>query len=41
MAGNWKMNKTVREAIDLVRELKTALSGAKGVEVAVAPPFTA
>jgi len=41
IAGNWKMNKTVREAVDIVRELKTSLSGAKGVEVAVAPPFTA
>ena len=41
IAGNWKMNKTVGEAIDLVRELKTAISGLKGVEVAVAPPFTA
>ena len=41
MAGNWKMNKTVGEAIDLVRELKTAISGVKAVEVAVAPPFTA
>ena len=35
------MNKTVREAVDLVRELKTTLSGVEGVEVAVAPPFTA
>lgn len=41
IAGNWKMNKTVNEAIDLVRELKAFLSGVKGVEVAVAPPFTA
>jgi triosephosphate isomerase len=41
IAGNWKMNKTVGEAIDLIRELKTGLSGVKGVEVAVAPPFTA
>jgi len=41
VAGNWKMNKTVGEAIDLVRELKTAISGVKEVEVAVAPPFTA
>jgi len=41
MAGNWKMNKTVGEAIDLVRELKAAISGVKAVEVAVAPPFTA
>lgn len=41
IAGNWKMNKTVEEALDLIRELKTAISGVKGVEVAVAPPFTA
>lgn len=41
MAGNWKMNKTVGEAIDLIRELKAGISGVKGVEVAVAPPFTA
>ena len=41
IAGNWKMNKTVGEALDLVRRLKAALSGVKGVEVAVAPPFTA
>ncbi|NWG01773.1 MAG: triose-phosphate isomerase [Syntrophaceae bacterium] len=41
IAGNWKMNKTVREAVDLVKELKATLSGVKGVEVAVAPPFTA
>jgi len=39
VAGNWKMNKTVAEAISLVRELKTLLSDLKGVEVAVAPPY--
>ena len=41
IAGNWKMNKTVGEAIALVRELKDSLSGVRGVEVAVSPPFTA
>jgi triosephosphate isomerase len=41
IAGNWKMNKTVGEALDLVRELKKAISGVKEGEVAVAPPFTA
>jgi triosephosphate isomerase len=41
IAGNWKMNKTVGEALDLIRELKKAISGVKEVEVAVAPPFTA
>ncbi len=41
IAGNWKMNKTVGEAIDLIRELKRDISEVKDVEVAVAPPFTA
>jgi triosephosphate isomerase len=45
IAGNWKMNKTVGEALDLIRELKASISGVIGVEgeveVAVAPPFTA
>jgi triosephosphate isomerase len=41
IAGNWKMNKTVGEALDLVRELKNAISGVTEVEVAVAPPYTA
>ncbi len=41
IAGNWKMNKTVGEALDLVRGLKKAISGVKEVEVAVAPPFAA
>jgi len=41
IAGNWKMNKTVGEAVELVRQLKASLSGMEGVEVAVAPPFTA
>ena len=35
------MNKTVGEALDLVRGLKAATSGVKDVEMAVAPPFTA
>jgi triosephosphate isomerase len=41
IAGNWKMNKTIEEALDLVRQLKTSISKTEGVEVAVAPPFTA
>jgi len=41
IAGNWKMNKTVSESVDLVKHLKISLSGVQGVEVAVAPPFTA
>jgi triosephosphate isomerase len=41
IAGNWKMNKTVGEALELVRQLKAALAKVDGVEVAIAPPFTA
>jgi len=41
IAGNWKMNKTVGEAVDLVRQLKGSISEVREVEVAVAPPFTA
>lgn len=35
------MNKTVEEALDLTEQLKASLQNIKGVEVAVAPPFTA
>jgi triosephosphate isomerase len=41
IAGNWKMNKTVREAVDLARALVPLLRDVPGVEVAVVPPFTA
>ena len=41
IAGNWKMNKTVAEALDLVRDLKLELANVKEVDVVVCPPFTA
>ncbi|UCD72109.1 MAG: triose-phosphate isomerase, partial [Syntrophobacterales bacterium] len=41
IAGNWKMNKTVSEAVDLVRQLKASASGVRDVDIVVAPPFTA
>ncbi|UCC69279.1 MAG: triose-phosphate isomerase [Armatimonadota bacterium] len=41
IAGNWKMNKTVHEALVLVAELMPRLHGLAGVEVAVCPPATA
>src|SRR6266481_9279016 len=41
IAGNWKMNKTVAEALDLVRGLKLELANIKEVDVVVCPPFTA
>src|SRR2546428_521566 len=41
IAGNWKMNKTVAEALDLVRALKLELANVKEVDIVVCPPFTA
>ena len=41
IAGNWKMNKTVAEALDLVRGLKLELTNIKEVDLVVCPPFTA
>ncbi|MEZ5286913.1 MAG: triose-phosphate isomerase [Vicinamibacterales bacterium] len=41
IAGNWKMFKTVREAVAHVSDLRTRLSGRTGVDVLVAPPFPA
>ena len=41
IAGNWKMNKTVAEALDLVNGLKRELANVKEVDLVVCPPFTA
>jgi len=41
IAGNWKMNKTVAEALDLVRGLKIELANIKEVDIVVCPPYTA
>jgi triosephosphate isomerase len=41
IAGNWKMNKTVAEAVDLVNDLKRELAAVKEVDVVVCPPYTA
>lgn len=41
IAGNWKMNKTSAEALDLVQGLRRELSGVKEVDIIVCPPFTA
>jgi triosephosphate isomerase len=41
IAGNWKMNKTVAEALALVGDLKLELAKVKEVEIVVCPPFTA
>lgn len=41
IAGNWKMNKTVAEALALVSDLKLELANIREVDVVVCPPFTA
>ncbi len=41
IAGNWKMFKTVHEAVVFVKELKSLVKDVNDVEIVVAPPFTA
>src|SRR5438445_10075868 len=41
IAGNWKMNKGVQEAVLFVKELRSAIKDVIDVEIVVAPPFTA
>jgi triosephosphate isomerase len=41
IAGNWKMNKTVAESLDLANGLVRELKDATEVDIAVCPPFTA
>ncbi len=42
VAGNWKMNKTFQEGIDLAIEINKLVieKGDKNVDVVIAPPFT-
>ncbi|HEX9374083.1 MAG TPA: triose-phosphate isomerase [Roseiflexaceae bacterium] len=41
IAGNWKMYKTIGEAVELVEALLRDLGDASGREVLVCPPYTA
>ncbi len=41
IAGNWKMNKTVAEALDLVKDLIREVGKLKEIDIVVCPPFTA
>src|SRR6187399_844225 len=41
IAGNWKMNKTVADALALVDDLKLELANVKEVDIVVCPPYTA
>lgn len=41
IAGNWKLFKTIAESVALVQELKPLVANSQGVEIIVAPVFTA
>src|SRR5688500_1718787 len=41
ITANWKMNKTVHETVVFVKELRSLVKDATGIEIVVAPPFTA
>ncbi len=41
VAGNWKMNKTVAESLDLANGLVRELKDVTEVDIAICPPFTA
>jgi len=41
IAGNWKMHKTVQEAVIFVKELRNAFKDINDLEIVVAPAFTA
>jgi triosephosphate isomerase len=39
IAGNWKMYKTVPEALETATQLKEAVKGISGRDIVIAPPF--
>jgi triosephosphate isomerase len=41
VVGNWKLHKTVAEALELVTDLKNQLAAVRDVQIGVAPVFTA
>ena len=41
LAANWKMYKTAKEAADFVEAFVPLVADADGVDIAIAPPFTA
>ena len=41
IAGNWKMNKTIAESLELIQGLRSTVDNVSEVEMLVCPPFTA
>jgi len=39
IAGNWKMNTNIEQAVELVQEMKDTLDGIESVEKVLCPPF--
>jgi len=39
--GNWKMHKTIKEALQTIEELRGEITKLEGTEVVIFPPFTA
>ncbi len=39
IAGNWKMNTNIEQAVELVQEMKERLDGIESVEKVLCPPF--
>ena len=40
IAGNWKMNETIDQSLDLVTKLKSEVAEVNDVDIVVCPPFT-
>jgi len=40
IAGNWKMNKTNREAVEMLHQLKEEVAGIKELDIVIGAPFT-
>jgi triosephosphate isomerase (TIM) len=41
IAGNWKMNKTGTQAVEAASRLKSLVNGVRGVQIMIAPTYTA
>ena len=41
ICGNWTMDKTVAETVKYIKEFRSLVKDVVGVEIAIAPPFTA
>jgi len=40
IAGNWKLNKTVNESVELAKAIKQGVADVSNVDVVLCPPFT-